>query len=447
MKKAIKWLITLLLVAGIGFGIWRWQKAKHVVKVDYKTEAIKRKRIVGRVTASGTLSAKVTVQVGAQVSGRIMKINVDFNSTVKKGDLIALIDPLLYVSQVEQSKANYVSAKANVAKSEAQQRDAELVLQRTQALAAQGLAAAADLQTADTAAAVARATTEVSRASLLQAIASLNQARVNLSYTNIYSPIDGTVISRAVDVGQTVQASMQAPVLFTIAEDLHSMQVYTNVSESDVGRLEPGMPTSFTVDAFPGQRFKGKVGQIRNAAQTVQNVVTYNAVIDAENPNLKLRPGMTATVNITYAERDDVLAISNAALRFRPPPELVSSAGHPGPFPNVPAPSSGERGAGYSGQRPSGAGGPGQRLAGAGRSGSGDAPSSPNRSVWLLKGGKPIVVMVQMGLTDGTATEILSGDAHDDDLAITDASQGGASAPLTASAGSPAGAPRMGRMF
>jgi HlyD family secretion protein len=438
MKKAIGWIVTLLLLVAIGFGAWRWHKSRQVVKVDYKTDVVKRKRIVGRVTASGTLSAKVTVQVGAQVSGRIMKINADFNSTVKKGDLIAQIDPQLYLAAIAQAQANFVSARANVAKSEAQQRDAELVLQRTRALAEQTLATAADLQTAETTAAVARATTDVSRASLLQATASLNQAKVNHSYTNIYSPIDGTVISRAVDVGQTVQASMQAPVLFTIAEDLHSMQVYTSVSESDVGRLESGMPASFTVDAFPNQKFKGKVGQIRNAAQTVQNVVTYNAVIDAENPNLKLRPGMTATVTITYAEREDVLTVSNSALRFHPPADLVSSAGHPAPFPSA---ASGERGAEGSGQRPAGAG-----RSGAGRSGSGDGTGSTTRAVWLLKAGKPATASVQTGLSDGTVTEIVSGDAHEGDLAITDASQPGSAAAPTSS-GSQSGGARMGRMF
>jgi HlyD family secretion protein len=304
-------------------------------------------------------------------------------------------------------------------------------------LSEQTLATAADLQTAETNAAVARATTEVARASLLQATASLNQAKVNLSYTNIHSPIDGTVISRAVDVGQTVAASLQAPVLFTIAEDLHSMQVYTNVSESDVGRLDTGMPAVFSVDAFPGQKFRGKVGQIRNAAQTVQNVVTYNAVIDAENPNLKLRPGMTATVNITYAEKEDVLAVANAALRFRPPAELVNAPGHPGPFPSATA-ANGEPGAGSSGQRPSGAG------RGAGRAGSGEG--SPNRTVWLLKGGAPSSVSVQVGLSDGTVTEITSGDVHDGDLVITDASQAGLPS-AAVSSGSQSGAARMGRMF
>ena len=438
MKKIIGWLVAILILAGIGYGIFRWQKSRKVIRVDYKTEAVKRKRVIGRVTASGTLQAKVTVQIGAQVSGRIMKLNADFNSTVKKGDLIAVLDPQLYQAQLLQAQANYASAKASVAKAEAQQRDAELVLQRTKALAEQTLATAADLQSAETTVSVARASTEVARASLQQSNASLNQARVNLSYTNIYSPIDGTVISRAVDVGQTVAASLQAPVLFTIAEDLRTMQVYTNISEGDVGRLEPGMVTSFTVDAFPGQRFKGKVGQIRNAAQTVQNVVTYNAVIDAENPNLKLRPGMTATVNITYAERDDVLTISNAAVRFRPPTELTSSPGQPAPFPSAAPASSGERsGAGRTGQS-------GQRN----RAGGADAAGPQSRTVWLLKGDKPVAVSIQTGLSDGTVTEITGGDARDGDLAITDATlQGGSGAPASTATGASAGAPRMGRMF
>jgi HlyD family secretion protein len=438
MKKAVGWLVAILVVAGTGYGAWRWQKAHKVIKVDYKTEAVRRKSVVGKVTASGTLSAKVTVQVGAQVSGRIVKIAADFNSTVKKGDLIAVLDPQLYQATLLQAQANYASAKAGVAKTEAQQRDAELVLQRTKALADQSLATAADLQTAETTAAVARASTDVSRASLLQASASLNQARVNLSYTNIHSPIDGTVISRAVDVGQTVASSLQAPVLFTIAEDLRTMQVYTNISEGDVGRLASGMATTFTVDAFPGQRFKGKVGQIRNAAQTVQNVVTYNAVIDAENPNLKLRPGMTATVNITYAERDDVLAISNAAIRFRPPTELTSSPGQPGPFGSTaPAPSSDRSGTGRSGQ-------PGQRS----RAGGSDATIAQNRTVWILKGDKPVTASIQTGLSDGTVTEITGGEIREGDLAITDASlPGSTGASGASSSGTGAGATRMGRMF
>jgi HlyD family secretion protein len=437
MKKILGWLLTIVVLASAGWGIWRWQASRKVIKVDYKTEAVKRKRVVGKVTASGTLQAKVTVQVGAQVSGRIMKINADFNSTVKKGELIAVLDPQIYQATVLQARANYASAKASIAKAEAQQRDADLVLQRTQALAQQTLATAADLQTAETAAAVARASTDVARASLMQASASLNQAQVNLSYCNIYSPIDGTVISRAVDVGQTVAASLQAPVLFTIAEDLKTMQVYTNISEGDVGRLESDMATTFSVDAFPGQRFKGKVGQIRNAAQTVQNVVTYNAVIDADNPNLKLRPGMTATVNITYAERDDVLTISNSAVRFRPPAELTSADGKPAPFGSVASPSVQERGSGRSGQGRQGA-----------SSGSSDGSTPQNRTIWVLRGGKPASAAVQTGLSDGTVTEVMGGELHEGDLAITDANiQGSSTSTPASSSGSSASAPRMGRMF
>jgi len=434
MKKIIGWLLALVVLAAAGVGVWRWQASRKVIKVDYKTEAVKRKRVVGKITASGTLQAKVTVQVGAQVSGRLTKINVDFNSPVKKGQLIAQLDPQLYQAAVLQATANYASAKANVAKAEAQQHDAELVLQRTKLLAEQTLATAADLQTAETGASVARATTDVARASLLQSSASLNQANVNLSYTNIHSPIDGTVISRAVDVGQTVAASLQAPVLFTIAEDLSTMQVYTNVSEGDVGRLEPGMAASFTVDAFPGQKFRGKVGQIRNAAQTLQNVVTYNAVIDADNPKMQLRPGMTATVNITYAERDDVLTVSNSALRFRPPTELTSTDGKPAPFGTAAAPATGNE------QR-----GPGRGQRQGGQSG-GDATAPQKRTIWLLRGNTPLAASLQSGLSDGTVTEVVSGDLHEGDLAITDASlQGGSSAP--ASTGSGSGASRMGRMF
>ncbi len=280
----------------------------------------------------------------------------------------------------------------------------------------------------------------MSRASLLQASASLNQAQVNLSYCNIYSPIDGTVISRAVDVGQTVAASLQAPVLFTIAEDLKTMQVYTNISEGDVGRLETGMASSFTVDAFPGQRFKGKVGQIRNAAQTVQNVVTYNAVIDAENPNLKLRPGMTATVNITYAERDDVLTVSNSAIRFRPPAELTSTDGKPAPFGSAASAAGQERGVGQG----QGAGrGQGQK----GKSGS-DSSQPQTRTIWVLRGAAPASATIQTGLSDGTVTELIGGDIHEGDLAITDATtQGSPSSAPASTSGSGSGAPRMGRMF
>ena len=223
MKKLIPWVVVLVVLAGGGYGIWRWQKSHAAPELSWKTAPVEKKRIAAKVTASGTLQATVTVQIGAQVSGRIQKLNADFNSSVKKGQLLAKLDPELFKATVEQANANYLSAKASVTRAEAQQKDAELSAARSKALFDQSLASAADLQTADTGFVVAKAATEVAKASLAQSNASLHQAQVNLSYTEIFSPIDGTVISRAVDVGQTVAASLSAPVIFTIAEDLHKM--------------------------------------------------------------------------------------------------------------------------------------------------------------------------------------------------------------------------------
>lgn len=432
-KKALGWILMVVLVASGAFGAFRWQKTHGAPEIAWKTAPVEKRSIAAKVTASGTLQATVTVQVGAQVSGRIQKLNADFNTTVKKGQLIAKLDPQLFQAAVEQSNANHLSAKAGVAKAEAQQRDAELVLVRTKALSEQSLASAADLQTAETNVSVAKAATEAAKASLAQSAASLHQAQVNLSYTDIFSPIDGTVISRSVDVGQTVAASLQAPVLFTIAEDLRKMQVHTSVAEGDVGRLQPGMDATFTVDAFPGQTFKGKVGQIRNAAQTVQNVVTYDAVIDVDNGDLKLRPGMTATATIAYAERDDVLAVSNAALRFRPPPEVASAiAGDAGGAPSGTHSGAWAAASGSSGHRnrPPGtpaAGGEGGR-----------------RTVYVLRGGGPEAASVSTGLSDGTVTEVMHG-LEPGDQVVVDVSVSGK--PASASGGASGGPPRMGRMF
>jgi HlyD family secretion protein len=421
--KIARWAILALVVAGISFAIWKWRSGKPDVEIAYKSSPIDKRKITARVTASGALQATVTVQVGAQVSGRIAVLNADFNSTVKKGDLIAKLDPQLFIAAVERERANFASAKAGVTRAEAQQRDADMVLKRTKALNEQGLASASELQTAETNVSVTAAATDVARAALQQAQAALNQAQVNLSYTDIRSPIDGTVISRNVDVGQTVAASLQAPVLFTIAEDLRKMQVHTSVAEGDVGRLSPGMEATFTVDAFPGQRFKGKVGQIRNAAQTVQNVVTYDAVIDVDNSDLRLRPGMTATVTIVYAERPDVVAVPNAALRFKPPVEAIASSSATLASATPPA---------GSGRPPRHAGGPHA-------TGDDGAP----RTVYVLRGGRAEPVSIKTGLSDGTLTEVLSGDLHEGDSAIIDATVSG----KPAGSGGPSGTPRMGRMF
>lgn len=434
-KKLIGWLLAALVTAGIAYGAWRYQKSHAAPEIAWKTSPVEKRHIAAKVTASGTLQATVTVQIGAQVSGRIQKLNADYNTTVKKGQLLAKLDPQLFQAAVEQASANFMSAKAGVAKAEAQQKDAELVLVRTQALSDQSLASAADLQTATTNVSVAKAATDVAKAALAQTTASLHQAQVNLSYTEIFSPIDGTVISRAVDVGQTVAASLQAPILFTIAEDLRKMQVHTSVAEGDVGRLQAAMDATFTVDAFPGQTFKGKVGQIRNAPQTVQNVVTYDAVIDVDNADLKLRPGMTATVTIAYAEREDAVAVANAALRFRPPPEVASAIAGDAGAPPGSASAAWAGGPGPAGSAPR-RGRPGGAAGGAGEPGG-------RRTVYVLRGGTPEAVHVVTGLSDGTVTEVVKGLAPGD-LVVTDVTMSGKPLGAASAGGSP---PRMGRMF
>lgn len=430
MLKKVVWALVVLGLAGATLGIWRWRTSHAEPDVTYRTAAVEKRKISARVTASGTLQATVTVQVGAQVSGRIAKLNADYNSMVKKGDVIAKIDPQLFVATVERERANYAAAKAGVSRAEAQQKDAEVVQKRTKSLNDQGLASAAELQTADTGVSVAVTQTEVARATLQQTAAALNLAQVNLSYTDIFSPIDGVVISRSVDVGQTVAASLQAPVLFTIAEDLRKMQVHTSVAEGDVGRLLPGMETWFTVDAFPGQRFKGKIGQIRNAAQTVQNVVTYDAVIDVENDDLRLRPGMTATATIVFAEKTDVLALPNAAIRFKPPSEMASTTT---PAPSVPA-------ASHSVSAATSDAPPTKKAHGT-RSKRDANGESSERTVYVLRGGRPEPIDVKTGLSDGTVTEIVSADIKEGEQVITEANVAGKSA------GAATAAPRMGRMF
>jgi len=312
--------------------------------------------------------------------------------------------------------------------------DADRQFARSKALRDSELASQKDLETAETTAQVAHASVGVSEAGLAQARAQLNQAKVNLSYTSIISPIDGTVISRSVDVGQTVAASLQAPIIFTIAEDLRKMKVDTNVAESDVGGLEPDMEVYFTVDAYPGQRFKGKIGQIRNAALTVQNVVTYDAVIEVDNNDLKLRPGMTANTTIVYAQRNDVLTVPNAALRFRPP-NLDPDGADAG--------SASTEAASSSSANPNGP--PVPRRTRQARGTKQEGAHGQRKTLWVLRDGNAVPVRVQVGLSDGSYTEIAGGDLQEGDQPITDATLTGKNAvPSTTSTSLPRGG---GRLF
>jgi HlyD family secretion protein len=383
-RRWLPYIGVLCLLLG---GAFAWQKRKAPDRPLFVTTPVERGRLVARVTATGTLSALVTVQVGSQVSGRISQLFADFNSQVKKGQVIARIDPQLFWAAVEQAHANSVAAEGNLARVKAQALDAKRQLERSRVLRQQNLVAQADLDTAEANEAAAVAQVSASEGAVKQARAALHQAEINLKYTTIVSPIDGVVISRSVDVGQTVAASLQAPTLFTIAEDLKKMQVDTNVAEADVGKLRPGMAATFTVDAYPVVRFRGTVRQIRNSPQTVQNVVTYDAVIDVGNAELKLKPGMTANVTFIYAERDDSLRVSNTALRYRPSMEKEHNTKQHGGFAKK----------------------------------EGHAPDE--RTVWVLKDGKPMPVKVKLGVSDGSNTEVVEGALQEGDLLITESEE------------------------
>jgi HlyD family secretion protein len=408
-KIAVSAALTVLIVAA---GVWRWRAGSRSAAPSLETAVVDRGRIVAKVTATGTLSALVTVQVGSQVSGRIASIDVDFNSPVKKGQIIARIDPQLFEASVEQARANAVAAQGNLTKAKAQALDAQRQLERARALAERNLVAKADLDTAQATADAAKASVEAAEGTVAQAKAGLNQAQVNLAYTKIVSPTNGVVISRNVDVGQTVAASLQAPTLFVIAEDLAKMQVDTSVAEADVGRLTAGMAASFTVDAFPGEVFQGTVRQVRNAPQTVQNVVTYDAVIDVANPELKLKPGMTATATFVYAQKDDVLRVPNAALRFRPPPGFGGKGG------SSPRSAGGLGGRAQAAETAGPAPGAAPAQAGQRRPTSGEGRG---RTVWVVRGERPEPVRIVPGISDGSVTEIVSGDLQEGDRVVTDA--------------------------
>lgn len=370
LRNKIVWAIGALLVVVL---VWRLSSSGDAAP-KFATEAVGRGEVVARVSASGTLSALVTVDVGSQVSGRIQALFVDFNSIVKKGDHVAKIDPAIYEAAAAQARANVIAARGNLQRLQVQAEEAKRLARRSEQLFEQRIVAENDRDTTRANARAAEAAAVQAEGQLQQANAALRQAETNLRYTDIIAPTDGIVISRAVNVGQTVAATMQAPIIFTIAQDLRAMQVHTSVAESDIGRLKVGMEATFTVDAYPSERFRGRINMIRNAAQVVQNVVTYDAVIEVANPELKLKPGMTATVSVIADRRADVLRVPNAALRFRPDFGAASGAA----------------------------------TSAAATSAAADEPGT--RSVYVLVKGKPEHRSVRIGLADTRYTEIIGGE-------------------------------------
>ncbi|MGH7810888.1 MAG: efflux RND transporter periplasmic adaptor subunit, partial [Candidatus Binatia bacterium] len=316
-KKTVGAVILVLAAGGAGYAYWRMGSTPN--EPPYLTVPASKANVRQVVSSTGTLQAVTTVQVGSQVSGTIAKLNADFNSKVTKGQVVAELDQSKFAARVEETRANLLSAQATLAKSKVTVQDTERTLKRTQELKMRELVSQSELDAAQTAYDAAKSQMNVSQAQVGQAQAALNQASIDLGYTVIRSPVDGIVISRSVDVGQTVAASLSAPTLFTIANDLTRMEVHTNVDEADVGNIHEGQEVSFTVDAHPRRRFRGKVHQVRNSPQVIQNVVTYDAVVRINNKELLLKPGMTANVQFLVSEKEDVLTIPNMALRFKPP--------------------------------------------------------------------------------------------------------------------------------
>ena len=382
MRRAI--LIVGVLAIGLAIGGYVFFNGERKAPVRYRIATVERGPVISLVTATGTINPVVSVQVGTQVSGMIKSLHADFNSVVKAGDIVAVIDPEPFKARREQAASNLEMSKANVARAKTDLAQRKRELDRVKSLVAQQFVSENDVDVAATNFQGAEAQVNVAVAQVKQAEAALNSAELELKYTVIRSPVNGIVVARNVEVGQTIAASFATPNLFLIALDLTKMQVDTNVSESDIGGIAEGKEATFTVDAYPGYQFSGTIRQVRLAPINVQNVVTYNVVVSVDNQDLRLKPGMTANVSIVVAQRDSVLKVPNAALRFTPP--SAGPAGRP-----------------VQGGKPAKAKGPEQT------GGAGGGATSPTRTIWKQgPAGELESIVVQTGISDGVATEIVS---------------------------------------
>ncbi|MCE7960711.1 MAG: efflux RND transporter periplasmic adaptor subunit [Acidobacteria bacterium ACB2] len=375
------WIVGAVVLASVaGTGIYLAKGKKEGPK--FRKEKVDRGDVTATVTASGTLSAVTTVKVGSQVSGIISRLHADFNSPVRRGQLLAELDQTPFQASVDQRRADLERSKVEL-------RNAELSYARAKSLSEQQLMSQAEFDAA-------KASRDSAAAAVAQSAAALRQAETNLAYTSIVSPIDGVVVDRQYDVGQTVAASFQAPTLFTIAQDLTKMQVATNIDEADIGRVKTGQKASFTVDAFPDRKFEGVVSQIRLSPQTVQNVVTYPVIVEAPNEDLKLLPGMTASLSFRIDEREKAIKIPNAALRFYPKREQVRPEDRPLLDGVQDREQQQEEGVGEN--EPSAAE---KTLA---------AKKRKQRHVWVVEGRLLKAIPVTTGLSDNQFTELVTGD-------------------------------------
>jgi len=419
-------LIVFGCVLAAAGGAFQWYRVRAATpEPTVTTQPLTRGDIVDAVGATGTLEAVETVDVGTQVSGVVDALYADFNTIVKKGQVIAKLDPQLMQTQIEQQQANVTRAEADLERLRIGLADAWQKLERARQLVERSLIPRTELETTEVNVKSAEAQIRSSEALLAQARAQLNNWRVNLNYTTITAPIDGIVISRNVDQGQTVAASMNAPTLFVIAADLSRMQVIANIDEADVGRMRPGQTVTFRVDAFPTDRFTGTVSQVRLQPAVVQNVVTYSTVISVPNPELKLKPGMTAQVNIEIARRNNVLRVPTSATRFRPTSEMFTAL-------NQSAPPEPERGrGGPGGNRQGGRGGGAPQTDGVVRAAAASLPASRSvsqgvttidslfaplqtretrASAWHYDTKQLKMVRLRLGVSDGTFAEVLNED-------------------------------------
>lgn len=403
MKRSL-WVLLVIALASAG-ALARHRMDARAATPDLATAPMTRGPVVTTVAATGTLEPVDAVEVGTQVSGTIAAVGADFNSTVRKGQVIATLDQALFVSQVEQAQASVYRLRADVERSLMQVADARQKLARAVQLGDRGLLPRADVETAETTAKVAEAEVKSAQAQLAQAEATLAQAKVNLSHTVITAPVDGIVLSRNVEVGQTVAAGLQAPTLFVIARNLERLELQARVDESDVGVVQPGQPVSFTVDAYPDRTFTGTVSQVRLQPIVTQNVVSYTTIIDVPNREGRLKPGMTATVNIETARADDVLRVPVAALRYTPAADVRAAFGAE-PVSTGPGPREGG-------------------LEGA----------SQGSAVWQLREGRLVRVPVEVGLSDGVVAAVTSEALQPGESVITGAAVKTTSAP--AASGSP----------
>ncbi len=446
--KALGWILVSLLVIGAIAAFYRLVIYKPPGP-KWVTQKVVRGEVVQIVSATGTLNPVVLSPVGAQVSGIVWKIHADFNSPVKKGQLLVELDPALFQSAVRREEANVAAAQAAVLKAQADSRNATIAATRARALATEHYIALADRDTAVAQEQSARAGLSAAEAGVKQAQANLEKVKLDLKNSVVLSPVDGVVIARNVELGQAVVASFQAPNLFTIAEDLSKMQVLANVDEADIGFVKVGATAQFTVDSYRNRRFVAKVAQVRNAPQTVQNVVTYVVVLEVDNSEQLLKPGMTANVRLEVARRQDALLIPSAALRFKP---RLERAGGPG---------GGEggggrwRGAGRGdGDKTGGkhdgdkAGGDGDKVGGkgdgdkaGGKREGGSSERAPRSTVWVPEGDSARPKFITTGITDGSVTEVVSGLEEDQTIIVEAARPAGAAA---GPAAGPAGMPRSG---